>query len=192
MTIDMIKLEFAANLIIEAIGEDVTDANFRDTPKRFAKAFSTLFHTESQIQHQLEGILKTSFPSKYNGMIFCKGIKTYSFCPHHLLPIAYDTTIGYIPSKEGLVIGASKLPRLVELFCKRAMLQEDLITIIADTIQKRLNPDGIAIVMRGEHGCMRIRGVKQQESTFEMSEMRGAFEQNQATRDEFFHLIMKG
>jgi GTP cyclohydrolase I len=183
-------LQEAACLIIEAIGEDLQDPNFTDTPSRFAKSFESLFKTKYQVDNEVHTILKTSFPSGgYEGMIFCTGIRTYSFCPHHLLPITYDSSIGYIPSKSGKVLGASKLPRIIDLFCKRATLQEELTTVICNTLQEYLEPEGIALVMKGTHDCMRIRGVMQQNSKFETSEMRGSFRTNQATRDEFFHLI---
>lgn len=185
--------EQAARLIIKGMEENENDPNFVDTPKRFAKALTTLFKSNLQIEKETRDILKTSFPSAgYEGMIFCTGIRTYSFCPHHLLPITYDTTIGYIPSKNGYVIGASKLPRIVDLYCRRALLQEELTTRICDVIDGSLKPDGIALVIKGTHDCMRIRGVMQQNSKFETSEMRGAFKTNQATRDEFFHMIAKG
>ena len=185
--------EEAAKLIIEGMEEDPNDPNFIDTPKRFAKAFMSLFKSTNQINKEVKTILLTSFPSAgYSGMIFCTGIRTYSFCPHHLLPITYDTTIGYIPSEKGYVIGASKLPRLVDLYCRRALLQEELTTLICDVLQSSLKPEGIALVIKGTHDCMRIRGVMQQNSKFETSEMRGAFKTNQATRDEFFHMIAKG
>jgi len=138
-------------------------------------------------------ILSTSFPSAgYKGMIFCTGIRTYSFCPHHLLPITYDTTIGYIPSEQGLVLGASKLPRIVDLYGHKALLQEELTSTICSVLEEHLKPEGIAIVMKGVHDCMRIRGVMQQNSKFETSEMRGAFKNNPSTREEFFHLITQG
>jgi len=191
-TVSEKKLELAAEFIISAIGEDKNDPNFIDTPKRFAKSFLSLFKTREQVEEEVSAILNTAFPSGgYDGMIFCTGIRTYSFCPHHLLPIEYETTIGYIPSAEGKVIGASKLPRLVDLFCKRAMLQEELTKSVADAITNFIHPDGIAVVIKGKHDCMRIRGIKQQDSKFETSDMRGSFRDNAATREEFFHLITK-
>jgi GTP cyclohydrolase I len=191
-TVSEKKLKLAAEFIISAIGEDKNDPNFIDTPKRFAKSFLSLFRTKEQIEEEVSVILNTAFPSGgYDGMIFCTGILTYSFCPHHLLPIEYETTIGYIPSAEGKVIGASKLPRLVDLFCKRAMLQEELTKSVADAITNFIHPDGIAVVIKGKHDCMRIRGIKQQDSKFETSDMRGSFRDNAATREEFFHLITK-
>jgi len=188
---DQEKLKLSAEAIIKAVGEDINDPNFKDTPNRFAKAFAFLFKTPKNIEDEVAPIMKTSFPTQYNGLIFCDGLEFTSFCPHHLLPIRYEVTIGYIPS-EGMVIGASKLARVVELYCKRAMLQEELTYKIADTIEEYIKPVGVAILIIGYHDCMRIRGIMQKKSRFKTSEMRGSFKTNPETREEFFHLIANG
>ena len=136
---DHSRLKMSAANIIEAVGEDLDDPNFKETPNRFAKAFSFLFKNPKVIELEVAEVMKTSFPTQYDGLIFCDGLEFTSFCPHHLLPIKYEVIIGYIPS-EGMVIGASKLARVVELYCKRAMLQEELTRTIADTIEKYIKP----------------------------------------------------
>lgn len=190
------RLKLAAYLIITASGNDIQDPNFVGTPDRFKRSMSTLMLTDEEIQDELDN-MQVEFPTTYGGMIFKKNIRVYSFCPHHILPVTYDMHIGYIPKqkkngKKCGVLGASKLVRIADVLSRRMVLQEQLIMDIADHIQKKVNPAGIAIVMTGVHDCMRIRGVKQQNSTYDMSEMRGSFKQNKATRDEFFHMIMVG
>lgn len=183
--------EEAARLIIEASGGDLSDPNFKETPDRFARAMSSLFWSKKKIKKELKRHMKVEFPSSYDSMIFMLNIRTYSFCPHHLLPITYDTNIGYIPSKKGGVIGASKLARIVDILGKRPIIQETLNADIADCIQKAINPRGIAVIMEGVHDCMRIRGVAQQNAKFSTSVLRGNFMKNQSTRDEFFHVVMR-
>lgn len=111
-------------------------------------------------------------------------------CPHHLLPVTYNISVGYIPNeKSGFVIGASKLPRLVEALAAQAIIQEELTTTIADQIQAHLKPTGVALVVSGQHLCMQARGIRQRGSSFETSDMRGAFRENESTRNEFFELL---
>jgi GTP cyclohydrolase IA len=185
------KLKKAARIIIETLGYSLDDPNFKSTPDRFARSMSELILSENKIKHELEK-LKVEFPTRYNGMIFAKNIRVYSWCPHHILPVEYDCHIGYIPSKEnGKALGASKLARVADILSRRMVLQEDLIMDIADFLEEKVNPDGIAIVMDGIHSCMKIRGIKQQNSSYNMSEMRGSFKENDNTRNEFFHLIGK-
>ena len=185
-------LKLAAYELLTACGADLNDKNFSGTPERFAKAMDDLIWPQERIDAEIEKIMDVAFPSEYQGMIFCKNIRAYSFCPHHILPIAYDVHVGYIPEKDGLVLGASKLVRLVTTLCKRFVLQEQLTKDIADTLVEHIRPDGVAVVMRGVHDCMLIRGVMQQNSTFDTSEMVGSFRENPKTRDEFFHMVMAG
>ena len=187
------QFKLAAYEFLMGAGVDLTDDNFKGTVQRFAKAMDSLLWEEDRIQTEVDQIMDIAFPTGYHGMIFCKNIRTYSFCPHHILPVTYDTHVGYIPKAEdGLVLGASKLARLVDILSKRMVLQEDLTREIADVLMEEARAEGVAVVMKGVHDCMRIRGVMQQNSTFDTSEMRGSFRDNPKTRDEFFLLIMTG
>jgi len=186
------QLQIAAELIIEASGYSLKDPNFAGTPDRFARSMSEFLWTKKRIKKELEKVIAVEFPTKYQGMIFSKNIRVYSWCPHHILPIQYNVHIGYIPAKKkAVVIGASKLARVADILSRRMVLQEDYIMDIADVLEKKINPIGIAVVLEGVHDCMKIRGIKQQSATFDMSEMRGAFADNEKTRNEFFHLMAK-
>uniref|UniRef100_A0A6M3JSM8 GTP cyclohydrolase I n=1 Tax=viral metagenome TaxID=1070528 RepID=A0A6M3JSM8_9ZZZZ len=192
MTIGTDNIEKGFTIILEGLhqefGLDLTDENLKDTPKRIARAYEEIFGGIKDTDKKVQEILATAFPSKeYNSVIFCAGIKTFSMCPHHFLPVEYTTALGYIPSDDGYVLGASKLARIVELLSKRPVLQERLtkdITKALDTIQ----PKGSAVVVSGIHYCMRMRGVKQN-STFETSSMSGVFMTKPDTRKEFFDLL---
>lgn len=123
------------------------------------------------------------------GMIIMKNISFSSMCSHHLLPFSGLAHVGYISSEK--VCGASKLIRTVEKFACKPQMQEKLTAEVADYLSKKLNPLGVAVVIEASHDCMKIRGVKNPTAIMVTSELRGIFDKNPATRDEFFRLIGK-
>ena len=172
----------------QEFGLDLSDENFKDTPKRIARAYREIFSGLKNTDEKINEVLSTSFPSEgYNSMIFCPDIVAYSMCPHHLLPVEYKVTIAYIPSNEGKVLGASKIPRIIDILSQRPVLQEKFTTDLIKTFEK-INPIGVAVVVSGIHYCMRMRGVKKQTS-FESSAMSGVFMKEASTRKEFFDLL---
>ena len=120
-------------------------------------------------------------------MIIIKDINYYSLCEHHLLPFMGKVHIGYIPS--GKVLGLSKVPRIVDMFARRLQLQERLTHEIANSICDFLKPKGVAVVIDGEHLCMRMRGVQKQNAIMQTSSMTGIFREDEKTRKEFLTLI---
>jgi GTP cyclohydrolase I len=116
-----------------------------------------------------------------------KDIDFYSLCEHHLLPFFGKCHVGYIPRKH--VVGLSKVPRIVDMFSRRLQVQERLTVQIAHTIQEKLNPHGVGVVMEARHLCMSMRGVGKQNTVAVTSEMLGVFRKQQQTRDEFLKLI---
>jgi GTP cyclohydrolase I len=122
-------------------------------------------------------------------MVIVKDIDFYSLCEHHLLPFFGKCHIAYIP--RGKVIGLSKIPRLVEVFARRLQLQERLTSQIADTIRKKIQPLGVAVVVEATHLCMAMRGVEKQNSFAITSAMLGAFQSDARTRAEFLELIRR-
>jgi GTP cyclohydrolase I len=166
----------------------LNDPNFVDTPKRVANSYAELCCGINKIDLAKE-ILSTTFPcNNYDSIINYNGITVYSICPHHLLPVKYKVVIAYLPAENGKVIGASKPSRLVSLLAARPILQEDLTSEIADHLEKVLIPRGVAVVLKGEHDCMRVRGIKQPCSSMTTSEMRGVFKKSGKARSEFFEL----
>jgi GTP cyclohydrolase I len=95
--------------------------------------------------------------------------------------------VGYIPN--GRVIGLSKIPRLVEMYARRLQVQERLTTQIAETIEAKVHPRGVAVVIEAQHLCMIMRGVEKQNSVAVTSAMLGAFKDDQNTRNEFLNLV---
>src|SRR3989442_12657030 len=104
-------------------------------------------------------------------------------CAHHILPFFGRFIVGYIP--ERMIIGASKIPRVVEVHMRRLQSQEHLAHDVADTIERILEPRGIAVWMGGVHMCMVMRGVEQESSFMETNVLRGEFRNDEKTRDEF-------
>jgi GTP cyclohydrolase I len=133
--------------------------------------------------------LTVGFEVGHREMVILRDIPFYSMCEHHLLPFYGVAHIGYIPNKEGRVVGVSKLARVVEIFAKRLQLQERMTSQIADAIVEALQPDGVSVVVQAEHLCMTMRGIKKPGSNVITSATRGLFRTRAATRAEFLALV---
>lgn len=154
------------------------DPNFRDTPRRVAKMFLEM--TRPQHNNWM------TFPAGSTDLIVLRNHKVVGICPHHLMPVEMKCFIGYIPHRETL--GLSKLARVVEQQLTAPLMQEDLAHKVANSLEKALDPKGVAVVISGVHGCMRFRGVES-EGDVVTSVMKGALFNNPAARAEFFSLI---
>lgn len=186
MDIDLIKIETAVKMILEAIGEDPEREGLRDTPKRVAKFYREAF---SGLCEDPSKYLTVQFTENHEEMVIVKDIPIYSMCEHHLLPFVGKAHVAYIP-RNGKVTGLSKLARVVEGYARRPQLQERLTTQIADTIKNILDARGVLVVIEAEHMCMTIRGIKKPGSQTVTSAVRGIFQTSPATRAEAFSLIM--
>jgi len=186
-------IEQGMELILKGLhdefGLDITNENFRDTPKRVAKAYSEIFNGINA-EDELHKIAVTSFPSEYSGMIIAKDIECFSMCPHHFLPVEYIINVGYIPNEK--TVGLSKLSRIVELLAKKPELQEMFTQNIADTLERELQPKGVIVQIKGRHLCMAMRGIKQRNSWTLTSSITGRFAVDPATKEEFALLIKNG
>jgi len=184
--IDKEKIRLAAISIIEAIGENPSRESLRDTPQRIAEMYAELF---SGIDVDPKNELMIGFEEGHHEMIILRDIPFYSMCEHHLLPFYGVAHVGYIPSEDGRVVGVSKLARVVEICARRPQLQERMTRQIADAIFEALHPDGVAVVVRAEHLCMTMRGIKKPGANVVTSAVRGTFRSKIATRSEFLSLI---
>jgi GTP cyclohydrolase I len=184
--VDITKIEAAVLSIIEAIGDDPRREGVRGTPKRIAEMYTELF-SGSDMDATAE--LTVSFEVGHREMVILRDIPFYSMCEHHLLPFYGVAHVGYIPNKEGRVVGVSKLARVVDIFAKRLQLQERMTSQIADAIVEALQPDGVAVVLQAEHLCMTMRGIKKPGSNVVTSATRGLFRTRAATRAEFLSLV---
>jgi len=171
--------------ILEFIGEDPTRDGLRDTPRRVVKSWREIYGGYKQDPLT---ILGTKFDSGYDEMVVLRDIAFYSMCEHHMLPFFGSVDIAYIPGPEGKVVGISKLARLINVFAQRLQIQENLTQQIAQTIQEVLNPKGVAVVIKAQHLCMKMRGVKNWSSEMVTSAMLGEFRDDPKTRSEFLNL----
>jgi len=174
--------------MLAEIGEDPNREGLRQTPERFEKA---LRYLTSGYRQDPEKVLNGAmFSVGYDEMVVVKDIEVYSLCEHHLLPFFGKCHVAYIPNKK--VVGLSKIARLVNMYARRLQIQERLTNQIATTIQERLSPLGVGVIIEARHLCMVMRGVEKQNSAAVTSAMLGAFRENKQTRDEFLSLIRGG
>ena len=178
------NIKEAVKTLIEAIGEDPKREGLVDTPRRIAEMYADIF---SGVDVDPCEVMATVFNEGHHEMVILKDIPFYSMCEHHFLPFFGIVHIGYIP--KGRLIGASKLPRAVDVLAKRPQLQERLTSQIAEAIVKAIKPNGVGVVIEAEHLCMTMRGVKKPGSKIVTSAMRGLFRENPATRAEFMSLV---
>jgi len=184
--VDQANIETAAFSLIEAIGDDPRREGLEGTPRRIADMYAELF---SGLDMDAKAELTVDFEVGHHEMVILRDIPFYSMCEHHLLPFYGVAHVGYIPNREGRVVGLSKLARVVDIFAKRPQLQERMTTQIADTIVEALKPDGVAVVIQAEHLCMTMRGIKKPGSNVITSATRGIFRSRAATRAEFMTLV---
>lgn len=179
------EIEPHVRAILESLGEDPEREGLLKTPERVAKAFA--FLTKGYAEDPRSVINGALFIEDYQEMIVCRDIDFFSLCEHHLLPFYGKAHVAYLPQRH--ILGLSKLARLVEVYARRLQVQERMTTQIAQTLMEELQPQGVAVVLRAEHLCMRMRGVEKQNSTIVTSAMLGVFRTRQETRQEFMTLI---
>jgi GTP cyclohydrolase I len=171
--------------ILTKIGEDPKRDGLLNTPRRVDRAFR--FLTSGYRMSADELLNGALFDVAYDEMVIVRDIEMFSLCEHHLLPFFGKCHVGYIPN--GRVIGLSKIPRLVDMYARRLQVQERLTMQIAETINEKVRPRGVAVVIEAQHLCMIMRGVEKQHSVAVTSSMIGAFKDNQNTRNEFLNLV---
>jgi len=178
-------IETLVGRLLLELGETPERNGLQKTPQRVAKAMRFMTQGYHQdIDHLLNGAL---FPIEYDEMVIVKDIDFFSMCEHHLLPFFGKCHVGYLPNKK--VVGLSKIPRVVDAFSRRLQVQERLTVQIAETLKKKLNAHGVAVVMEARHLCMMMRGVEKQNTLAVSSSMLGVFRTQQQTREEFLKLI---
>jgi GTP cyclohydrolase I len=180
------RIKKAVKEIIESIGEDPSREGMRDTPQRVAERYAELFQG---MDKDPKVDLEVGFELGHREMVLVKDIPFYSMCEHHLLPFFGVVHVGYIPNKEGRIVGISKIARVVETIARRPQVQERMTTDIANTIYNGLRATGTGVVIQAEHMCMIMRGIKKPGSNVITSALRGTFKTMATSRAEFFSLI---
>jgi len=182
------ELQALVEQLLGLLGEDPTREGLLKTPERVAKALR--FFTQGYQQDVEEVFNGALYSVKYDEMVVVRDIDFFSLCEHHLLPFYGKCHVAYIPNDR--VVGLSKIPRLVEVFSRRLQVQERLTVQIAETLQEKLNPQGVAVVIEARHLCMMMRGVETPNAVAVTSSMHGVFLNQQKTREEFLTLIRRG
>lgn len=171
--------------ILIGLGENPQREGLLKTPERVAKALRDL---TSGYRVNMDSLINGAlFEVPYSEMVVVKDIDFFSLCEHHLLPFFGKCHIAYIP--DGKVIGLSKIPRIVDAFCRRLQVQERLTCQIAEIIQAKVNPLGVAVVMEARHLCMEMRGAQSRNTPTVTSAMLGIFRKDSRTREEFLQFL---
>jgi len=189
--LDELKAEVESKMqeVLQALVIDTeSDHNTNHTARRVAKMFiDEVFRGRYVPMPSV-----TEFPnfSRLNELMIVGPVSVRSACSHHLCPILGKVWIGVLPNEHSNLIGLSKYARICEWVMSRPQIQEEAVTMLAEELQDRVKPDGLAIVMEADHFCMHWRGVKD-ESAMTNSVMRGAFLKDPNLRREFLSLLSK-
>lgn len=174
------KAAYHYGKFLEALGSDYkNDPNQSNTPRRVAKSLvNDLWSGRYNIISEI-----TAFPSDgYKGIILERDIPLQTMCSHHMLQIAGKVHISYIPGEDNLVVGLSKLNRVVELFGRRGSIQEQLTMAIHNAIDKIVPSNkGVMVVIHATHACVSCRGVRHEGASMVTSEVSGVFADSQDT-----------
>ena len=182
--IDHEKVKEGVRLLLEGIGEDVTREGLVETPDRIARMYEEIY---GGIEEDASEHLKKRFHVDNDAMVLEKDITFYSVCEHHFLPFYGKVHIGYIP--DGKVVGLSKLARTVEVFARRAQIQEQLTEQIADAVMQSLQPKGVMVMIEAEHMCMTMRGVQKPGTQTMTYALKGEFEKDKNLAQMFMQMI---
>lgn len=190
--LDALKAEVAVKMqeVLSTLVIDTdSDHNTQETARRVAKmyvheVFAGRFEAPPSV---------TTFPnvSHLNELMIVGPITVRSACSHHLCPIIGKVWIGVLPNAGSDLIGLSKYARLCNWIMSRPQIQEEAVVMLADELEKRIHPDGLAVVMEADHFCMHWRGVKDDQSVMANSVMRGSFLHDATLRREFLTLMKR-
>jgi GTP cyclohydrolase I len=171
--------------IMHTLGLDMTDDSLQDTPKRVAKMFvKEIFGGLNPERHPQMSVFDNKY--KYGEMLIEKNIGVYSTCEHHLLPVIGKAHIAYISS--GVVIGLSKLNRIVDYYARRPQVQERMTRQIVEDLKVALQTEDVACIVEAKHLCVITRGIEDINSTTITAEYSGKFKEAQVKSD-FLNLL---
>jgi len=180
------EAEDAVRVLLRWIGEDIEREGLLDTPKRMVKAYEEMF---GGYDTDATEVLGRTFEEVggYDDMVLIRDIPFHSHCEHHVVPIIGKAHVAYLP--DGRVLGLSKVARTVDIFAKRLQTQENMTAEVAHTIDRALEPRGVAVMIEAEHMCMAMRGIKKQGSTTFTTAYTGAFHDNPGEQSNFLNLV---
>ncbi len=179
----------AIRTLIRWAGDDPGREGLLDTPKRVARAWKEYCqgYGEDPASH-----LSRTFEEVggYDEIVLLRDIPFQSHCEHHMAPIIGKAHIAYLPDR--LVVGISKLARVLHAYARRLQIQERLTAEVADCIWDHLKPQGVAVVIEASHACMTARGVRTPGVTMTTSRMMGVFRDDERSRKEVLSLMGLG
>lgn len=180
---DKEKIKQGVTLILEGVGEDTEREGLKETPERVAKMLSEVLAGSKYTNYDIANMFGKTFKCDTEQLVAIKGINCFSYCEHHLA-LMYDMKIdvGYIP--KGRVIGLSKIPRIVNMCCRRLQLQEHIGEDIAEVIQLATGAKDIIVKISASHSCVTARGIKARECKTNTLITKGAF--NKAKNIQLF------
>lgn len=197
--IDKEAIEKAVREIIIALGENPEREGLIETPKRVAKAYAEIFdginYTNEEIAKMYDkGFTDEDFldedgamPTQFGEFVLVKNIRCYSMCEHHCLPMTLDISIAYIPGKK--VVGLSKMPRVAKKVCQRMQLQERIGRDIAEILTIMSESEDVAVIVKGSHMCVSMRGVQDTSSVTHTAYFGGKFKDNYYLRKEMMDCV---
>lgn len=185
--VDHDRIAHAVREILLAVGEDPDREGLLDTPARVARAYAEAF---AGLREDAGTHLARTFAHEASGedVVVLRNIEFASVCEHHLVPFLGRAHVAYLPS-GGRVTGLSKLARTVDVFARRPQLQERLTAQVADALVEHLRPRGVAVLVEGEHLCLRVRGVKKADASMVTTAMRGVYADDRELRREVLALL---
>jgi GTP cyclohydrolase I len=180
------EAEDAVRTLIQWAGDDPGREGLTDTPARVVRSYKEFFNGYDACPRT---ILEKTFEETdgYDEIVLLRDIRFESHCEHHMAPIIGRAHVAYLPKHR--VVGISKLARLVDIFAKRLQIQEKMTAQIANTIEKILEPHGVAVIIEASHHCMTTRGIHKPGAVMTTSRMLGAFRNDASTRREFLAMI---
>jgi GTP cyclohydrolase I len=180
--VDHVRLMELGRELLVALGEDPDREGLLETPRRWADWWREFIEYDP-------GKTDTTFSAVSTDQMVCvSGLRVFSLCEHHLLPMWCDVSIGYIPA--GKVLGLSKFARIAHQFAHQLQIQERLGQDIADEISRITDSQSVAVMLKGEHLCMSARGIRTP-GVMTSSVMRGAFSADRDLRMEFMQMIQQ-
>ncbi|NBC10989.1 MAG: GTP cyclohydrolase I FolE [Planctomycetes bacterium] len=182
---DLPRIEAAVREILLAVGEDPDREGLSDTPRRVAKAYAEML---SGLRQSPADHLSRTFEQDTDEPVILRDIPFTSLCEHHLLPFVGTAHVAYQPG-EGRVVGLSKLARTVEVLARRPQMQERLTQQVADALMTHAGATGAAVIIEGEHYCMKMRGINKSGATMLTSAFRGCFADDTQRRNELMTML---
>lgn len=179
-------IEKAMSDIMKVLGLSLDDDSLKETPRRIAKMY---------LEEIFAGLDYSNFPKvttienkmNYSTFLLERHIAVKSVCEHHFVAFMGEAYVAYIPDKK--VIGLSKINRIVEFFCRRPQVQERLTEQIFHTLCYVLETNNVAVIIKAEHFCVKLRGAEDVNSDTITTKLGGAFYEKEPLRNEFYHAV---